>query len=145
MTLFRFRNDLLVISRPLHTSGTRRSTTLPIELVNNQRDMSVGGNNAKLNPYLERAKEKRRKKFVGNVRRKPSLHLSLDGCQHLRRDMLIFSVPFQTLTETCKVKKGHKITEMHKAIQMLAHVHQIPTLTTAEIPRTRKFPQDPKE
>ena len=30
---------------------------------------------------------------------------------------------------------------------MLAHVHQIPTLliTTAEIPRTREFPQDPGE
>ena len=48
MTIFRFRNDSPMISRPLNNSATTRSTTLPIELLDDQRDMSVAGyNNAK--------------------------------------------------------------------------------------------------
>ena len=43
MTVFRFRNDSPVIPRPLHNSATRRLTTLPIELINDQRDVSVAG------------------------------------------------------------------------------------------------------
>ena len=38
--------------RPLNNNATRRSTTLPIELINDQRDMSVAGyKNAKYPPF----------------------------------------------------------------------------------------------
>ena len=51
MSVFRFRNDSPVIPRPLHNSATGRLTTLPLELINNQRDMSVAGyQNAKYLP-----------------------------------------------------------------------------------------------
>ena len=68
------------------------------------------------------------------------------GCQHLRRDILIFSVSFQTLTETSKVKRRHKCkdaqshSDAHACSPDFNAVDQ-----TAETPRTREFPQDPEE
>ena len=58
MTVFRFRNDSPVIRRPLHNSATRRSTTLPIELINDQRDMSVAGYKNAEYPPLKGKREK---------------------------------------------------------------------------------------
>ena len=44
MSVLRSRNDSPAIPRPLHNSATKRLTTLPIELINDQRDMSEAGN-----------------------------------------------------------------------------------------------------
>ena len=58
MTVFMFRNDSPVIPRPLHNSATRRLTTLPIELVDDQRVMSVAGyKNAKYHPSRGKRKK----------------------------------------------------------------------------------------
>ena len=43
MTICSMSVDSPVIPRPLHNSAAGRLTTLPIELINNQRDMSVAG------------------------------------------------------------------------------------------------------
>ena len=59
MSVFRFRNDSPVIPRPLRNSVTGRLRTLPIELINDQRDMSVAGyKNAQI-PSLERKQWKK--------------------------------------------------------------------------------------
>ena len=107
MTVFRFRNDSPVIPRPLHNSATRRLTTLPIELINDQRDMSVAGHkNAKYPPLRGNNGERHTTSLkLCNIKLD---HFSIDGCQHLRRDMLIFSVSFQTLTDT-QSKKDTKL------------------------------------
>ena len=64
----------------------------------------------------------------------------LTGCQHLRRDMLLISVSFQTLTDM-QSKKDTKTTEMLRAFRCSRMFTRFPTLliTTAEIPRTRVF------
>ena len=57
--------------------------------------------------------------------------------------MLIFSVSFQTLTETSKVKKyrdAQGLSDAHARSSDFNAVDQ-----TAEMPRTREFPQDPEE
>ena len=79
-------------------------------------------------------------KIAETVQVKTWLQFSIDGCQHMRRDVIIFSVSVQVLTETRKAQ-GYIITEMFRVIQMLAHVHQIPTLLTktAKIPRKKKL------
>ena len=59
MSVFRNRNSP-VIPRPLHNSATKRSTTLPIELISDQRDMSVAGYKNAQVPSLERKQGKRR-------------------------------------------------------------------------------------
>ena len=59
LDVFWSRNDSPVIPRPLHNSATRRLTTLPIELINDQRDIPVAGyKNAQI-PSLERKQRKR--------------------------------------------------------------------------------------
>ena len=135
MSVFRARNDSPVILRPLHISATRRLTTLPIELINDQRDMSVAGNkNAQIPSH----------NIADTVQHKTSLHFSIDGCQHLRRDMLIFSVSFQkTLTETRPSKK--ETTNIQRCSE--PRVQQMSTAVdqTATIPRTRVSPRDPGE
>ena len=103
MTVFRFRNDSPVIPRPLHNSATRRLTTLPIELINDQRVMSVAGyKNAKYPP--SRGKRKKTHNIAETVQHKTSLHFSIDRCQQLRRDMLILCVVPKSLTKTSRVK-----------------------------------------
>ena len=143
MSVFRFRNDSPVIPRPLHNSATRRLTTLPIELINDQRDMSEAGyKNAKI-PSLER---KQRKKHTSSLK---LCHIKLDYTSRLMsvnacagHANLLCIVP-KTLTETKQSKK--ETTKIQRCSE--PRVQQISTAVdlTATRPRTRQFPQDPGE
>ena len=77
------------------TVRQRRSTTLPSELTNDQRDMSAAGYKNAQNTLHWEETGKKTHHIAETVQHETWLHLSIDGCQHLRRDMLIFSVSFQ--------------------------------------------------
>ena len=77
MSIFSSRNDSPVIPRPLHKSATRRLTTLPIELINDQRDMSAAGNKNTKIP-LERKQSKKTHNIDETVQLKKNLTTLLD-------------------------------------------------------------------
>ena len=68
MSVFRFRNDSPVIL--VHKSATRRLTTLPIELINDQRDMSVAGYMFAKYPPLRENKGKKTHNIAETVQQK---------------------------------------------------------------------------
>ena len=59
-----------MIPRPLHNSATRRLTTLPIELINDQRDMSVAGHKNAEIPFLEKKLRKKTHYIAETVQHK---------------------------------------------------------------------------
>ena len=106
MTVFRFRNYSPVIPRPLHNSATMRSTTLPIELINDQRDMSVDGyKNAKYPP----SRGQKGKRHTTSLK---LCNIKLDYTSRLMGVNTCAGNPFcivpKTLTETSRVKRRQK-------------------------------------
>ena len=119
VTIFSFRNDSPLIPTSLHSCATKE-----IDNTSNQADPR----SARHIPFLER-KEEKDTKSQKLCNTKIDNTSPLMGCQHVRRDMLIFSVSLQN------TDKQRKET---RAIQMLTHVHQVPTVDgTAGTPRTR--------
>ena len=114
MSVFRFRNDSPVIPRPLHNSATGRLTTLPIELINDQRDMSVAGyKNAKYHP-LRGNKGKRHTTSLRLCNIKLDCTYRLMGIDTARGHADLLCIVPKTLTETSR-EKGDKNTEMLRA------------------------------
>ena len=126
MTVFRFRNDSPVIPRPLHNSATKRSTTLPIELINDQRDMSVAGNkNAKYTPL--RGKRKRHTTSLKLCNKKLDYTSRLMGVNTAEGHANLLCIVTKTLTETSRLKKRQKYRDAQSHV-----ISRFPPLPTRQ-------------
>ena len=106
--------------------------------------MSEAGYKNVQTPSLEKKQGKRRITSLKLCNMKRDFTSRVDGCQHLRRDVLIFSVSFQkhclrqsrVRKETTKIQRCSEPRDQ----QMSTAVDQ-----TATIPRTRESSRDPGE
>ena len=125
MTVFRFRNDSPVIPRPLHNSATKRSTTLPIELINDQRDMSAASyKNAKYLP-LRGNKGKRHTTSLKLCNIKLDYTSRLMGVNTAEGHASLLCIVRKTLTETGRVKKRQKYRDAQSHV--ISRFHPLPT------------------